>query len=285
MPVVVTGASGLIGRAAVRAFSARSPEVRAYVRRRASAGSLRELGAKVAVGAAEDVDTLAVVMKGAHTVCHLVGGLGVPDDASAERANLVSVRAAVEAAQRARVRRFLFVSYPGASPAARNPFLRFKGMAEAAVVSSGLDHAVIRCTHVYGPGSAWHAQAAKLARGWPAIVLGSGRQRVAPVFVDDVAALLAAADDRDRAIGGVWGLEGPDRVTADELADLLAGRRRRKVHLSGRRAVRAARLAGRRVWPAALEVLEADSLADAPDAAVEFGVSLTPLREGLAPSA
>src|SRR5438094_7256593 len=31
MPVVVTGGSGLVGRAAIRAFGERSPEVRAYV--------------------------------------------------------------------------------------------------------------------------------------------------------------------------------------------------------------------------------------------------------------
>src|SRR5919108_3171486 len=229
MPVVVAGASGLVGRAAVRSFSERSPEVRAYVRRREAADALRDLGAKVAVGTIDDVDTLALVMKGAHTVCHLVGGLDLPDERAYERTNLESVRTALEAARRARIERFLFLSYPGASATTANAYLRCKGLAEEAVAASGMDHVILRCTHVYGPGSRWLNQTTRLARGWPSMVLGSGRQRLAPVFVEDVAAVLAAADDRDRTTSGTWGLEGPDRLTADELADLLAGRRRRKL--------------------------------------------------------
>src|SRR2546423_12354710 len=176
MPVGVRGASGLVGRAAIRAFGERWPEVRAYVRRRDAAGALRSLGAKVAVGEIDDVDTLAVVMRGAHTVCHLVGGLDLPDEAAYERANLGSVHAALEASERARVTRFLFSSYPGASSHSPNPYLRFKGMAEEEVAASGLEHVILRCTHVYGPRSPWLEQSSTMARRWPAAVLGSGRQ-------------------------------------------------------------------------------------------------------------
>src|SRR5205823_14276106 len=120
MPVVVTGASGLVGTAAIRVLVDRSPEVRAYVRRQGTADRLRALGAKVAVGEIEDVDTLAVVMRGAHTVCHLVGGLDLPDDEAYERMNVGSVRAALDAARRAKVSRFLLLSYPGADPSSAN---------------------------------------------------------------------------------------------------------------------------------------------------------------------
>jgi uncharacterized protein YbjT (DUF2867 family) len=281
MPVVVTGAAGLIGRAAVSAFAMGSPEVRAYVRRPEVAESLRALGAKVAVGSIDDVETLATVMRGAHTVCHLVGGLDLPDEDAYIRDNVGSAQAVLEAAASAKVARFLFVSYPGAAPDSPNLYLRAKGLAEQAIAGSGLEHVVVRCTHVYGPGSDWLMQTRKLARGWPAVVLGSGRQRIAPVDVADVAAVLAAADDRSQDTSGTWALQGPDRMTADEFADLLAGRGRRKLHVSGRRAQRLARLSGKRVSTIALEVLEGDSLADGPDAAAEFGVTPTPLREGL----
>jgi uncharacterized protein YbjT (DUF2867 family) len=112
-------------------------------------------------------------------------------------------------------------------------------------------------------------------------VVGSGRQVLAPVFVEDLAAVLAAADDRRASISGTWGLEGPDRVTADGLTDLLAGKRKRKLHVGPRAAAKMARLLRQRVSEPALEVLAADSLADAPDAAKEFGVTLTSLAEGL----
>ena len=281
MPVVVTGASGLIGRAAVAAFARVSPEVRAYVRRPEAVDPLRELGAKVAVGDIDDVDTLATVMRGAHTVCHLVGSLDLPDEEAYVRDNVGSTRAVLDAADGAKVARFLFVSYPGAAPEATNAYLRGKGLAEQEISSASLEHAIIRCTHVYGSGSSWLLESRKAARAWPPVVLGSGHQVIAPVHVDDVAAALAAADDRTQPTSGTWALEGPDRITADGFADLLAGRHRHKLHLSGQRARRLARLTGRRLSATLLEILEGDSLADAPDAAAEFGIARTPLREGL----
>jgi uncharacterized protein YbjT (DUF2867 family) len=284
MPVVVTGASGLVGRRAVAALAGTSPEVRAYVRAKVSAPALRAAGAKVAVGWIGDVDNLVAVMAGAHTVVHLVGGLDLPNEAAFREANLDSTRFVVEAGRRAGVRRFVFLSYPGADPASANPYLRFKGMAEALISDSGLGFVVLRVTHVYGPGSTWLGGLQQQAERRPPIVLGSGRQILAPVFVDDVAALLAAVDDRAEVRSGIWGLQGPDRVTADELAGMLGAGGGRKLHLGPRAASVLARLTGRRVSGPTLEILTSDSLADAPDAAAEFGVPLTSLSEGLADS-
>ncbi len=281
MPVVVTGASGLVGRHAVPAFARVSPEVRALVRRKETADALRGPRVKVAVAWLSDIDNLATVMAGAHTVCHLVGGLDSPD---LEEAILGTLRPVLAAARRAEVKRFLYLSYPGASPAAANPYLRLKGLAERSVEESGMEFAIVRSTHVYGPGSRWLEALAKQARGRRSMVIGTGRQVLAPVFVEDVAQVLAAADDREPLDPGVWGLEGPDRVTADGLADLLAGRRIPKFHGPPRFVARLARLTGQRVTRATAEILAADSLADAPDAAGEFGVERTSLREGLARS-
>ena len=283
MPVVVIGASGQVGRALVPRLVERGPEVRAVVRRRDAAEDLRGLGAKVAVDDLSDPEGLGMLFHDAHTVCHLAGGLDAPED-RVEEANLGTVRRTLEGAARAGIRRFLFLSYPGADPHAGNPYLRAKGRAEEEIRASGLEHAVVRSTHVYGPASRWLEETAGAARGAVATVIGTGRQRLAPVFVDDVAAVLAAADDRAAGIGGTYGLQGPDEVTADALVDLLAGRRRRKVHLGVGTAGRLTALAGRRLPRHAIEILAADSLADAPDAAAEFGVAATPLEIGLARS-
>jgi uncharacterized protein YbjT (DUF2867 family) len=148
MPVVVTGASGLIGREAVKAFASTSPQVRAYVRRPEAAETLRALGAKAAVGSIEDGGTLQTVMAGAHTVCHLVGGLipRLPEDY--DHAVVGSLRSVVEAAGRAGVKRLLYVSYPGASPDGANPYVRAKGQAEELIRGSGLEHVIVRTTLV-----------------------------------------------------------------------------------------------------------------------------------------
>src|SRR2546426_7795164 len=115
MPVVVTGGTGLIGGRAVTAFLKASPQVRAYLRSAEAAESLRAAGAKAAVGQITDVDALQVVMEGAHTVCHLVGGLESPTDSTFDSEILGSLRPVLEAARRSEVKRLLYLSYPGAS--------------------------------------------------------------------------------------------------------------------------------------------------------------------------
>ena len=282
---MVTGASGAVGRALIPLLLHRGSEVRAVLRSRTAADDLRAAGAKVAVCRLGDADALEAVMDGAHTVVHLVGGLDLPNEEAYTEVNLASTRWVLEGADDTGVTRFLFLSYPGASPRSENAYLRAKGEAEALVRESGLQYAVVRSTHVYGPGCRWLEQMAIAARRPIAVVVGHGRQRLAPVFVGDVARVLAAADDRAVAVAGVYGLQGPEVLTADEMIDRLAGRRRRPVHLPPSAARRAARLLGRRLSPTLLEILAADSLADAPDAAREFGITPTPLRTGLAADA
>ena len=283
MPVVVTGASGGIGGVLVPMLVERG-EVRALIRNPQAAEPLRAAGAKVAVGDLADTASVTTVMAGAHTVIHLAGGLVLPDEEAYAAANFVTVRDALEAATEAGVTRFLLLSYPGASPDSKNAFLRAKGLAEEAVRSSDLQHLILRTTAVYGPRQGWlDGMREAASRPVAATVVGTGRQRIAPTYVEDAARALIAGDDRAGRIEGTMGLQGPDEVTADELIDVLAGRRRRKVHLAPAAARRAARLLGQRLSLTMLELLAADSLADdSPAAADELGLSLTPLRQGLA---
>jgi uncharacterized protein YbjT (DUF2867 family) len=285
VPVVVTGAGGFIGRSLIPLLLERGSEVRAVVRRRAAADPLRRGGAKVAVTALGDEDTLEAVARDAHTVIHLAGGVDLPDEEAYERVHHGLTRSVLEASETAGVKRFVLLSYPGASPAAANAYLRSKGRAEEAVRAASPDHVILRSTHVYGPGSPWldHV-AAGARRPVAAVVIGPGTQRMAPVHVEDLARALVAADEREVAVAGTFALGGPDVVTADGLTDLVAGRRRRKLHLSPAAGERLGRLSGRRLSPTRLEVLAADSLPDAPDAAAEFGLDRTPLRSGLAAS-
>jgi NADH dehydrogenase len=282
MTVMVMGASGLIGRALVPML-VRIDEVRACVRRPASAGPLRTVGAKVAVGPFDDVDALAEILKRVHTVFHLVGGLEQPDDDAVMAANHASVLTALSACREAGVRRFMTVSAPGASIDAPNRFLRAKGLAEEAVANSGLEHAIVRSTHAYGAGGLWLAAVVEAATASPPFVVGDGTQPVAPVSADDVAAVLAAADDREGHLEGTWGLEGPDVISMSELVALLAdpGAAPPVPMTAEAAAERLTDGLGTFVSTTATEVFAMPSRADARDAAAAFGVERTALVDGL----
>jgi len=278
---MVTGASGVIGRATVKALLARD-EVRATVRRASDATYLRQLGAKVAVRDIDSPDALSELLPRCHTVVHLIGGVAQPDPDELFHANHGSVLRALEAAKHAGAERFVLLSVPGADPETTHPFLRAKGLAEEAVRASGMQHAIVRSTHAYGLGGLWFTSAVEGALSEPPFVVGPGDNDLAPVFVEDVASVIAAIDDAQAELAGTWGLEGPDVVTADGFARMLRGDGATPNHASGQAAAETlTRLLGVPFDAVTASFLALPSRADAPDAAGAFGVSRTPLIDGL----
>ncbi len=280
MTVMVTGASGPLGHALVPMMAARD-EVRAAVRRPEVAEPLRALGAKVTVGRLDDADALAEVMSGCFSVIHLVGGSHHPDHDAVLAANHRSTTVALAAAREAGVKRFLHVSVAGASVDEADPYLRAKGLAEEAVEASGLDHAIVRPTHLYGLGGLWFTAQVQAALHDPPLVLGDPVRTIAPSFVDDLAAVLAAADDRPTPLGGTWGLEGPDVMRADALIRGLADGAAPSPVPPDVLGSTLEALLGFPVSAHLAGLFASGDRADAPDAAAEFGVALTPLDEGL----
>ncbi len=277
MTVMVTGASGVVGHALVRRLVVKD-EVRACVRRPESAEPLRALGAKVALDRLEDADALVEVLKGVFTIFHLVGGPNQADAGSLLDANHGSTIRAIAAARLAGVPRLILVSVPGAHPDAADPFQRAKGLAEEALSSSGLQHAIVRASHVYGVGGLWFTAVVQGALASPPLAIGLG-EPVAPVLADDLAAVLEAVDDREDPPDGCWGLEGPEALTPSALTAMLAG----DLALSAIPATPGdlQTILGIPVSPVAAAHLFRPSRSDAPDAADAFGIMRTPLEAGL----
>ena len=278
MTVLVNGASGVLGRAIVRALVGHD-EVRATVRRPEAGEALRAMGAKVAVRPVDEPDQLLEILPRVHTLVHLVGGVNQPSDEEILAANHGSAVAAVAAAKEAGTRRVLLLSVAGASVDAPHPYVRAKGLAEEVVVHSGLEHAVLRASHVYGLGGLWFT--ATVTGADHGFVIGDGTQVAAPILAADVAAVVASIDDRRDPVEGVWSLRGPDELTADEVV-AIAGEGDAPAYLDPAAAAeRLTELLGIPVSVRATEHWAAPSVADAPDAGAAFGVSTTPFADGI----
>ena len=243
MAILVTGAAGLVGRAAVAALLRQGVEhVRAVVRDPAQVGDLRRLGAKVALLDATDPDGLAAAMDGVFTACSLTGSLWSRPPEGPPTAVVDPAQVFLAAAKAAGVRRVVVCS-PAAvgTPAAANAHLAAKAEVEHMVAASGLEYAILRCAHVLGPGARLLGLLTAGAAGpghpsgapgrEPVLVPGDGHQRVAPVWVGDVADAIATADNAAELGGTTWSLAGPTQLTFDELVDAAHGDRVAKRHL------------------------------------------------------
>jgi len=166
--ILVTGASGFIGRAVVAAFGNDGHTLRAAVRRPPDPGFADAVEVVRHGDLAQPVDWRPL-LEGADEVVHLAGiahiGRGVP----AEAYDLVNRQATAQlakAAAAAGVRRFVFVSSIRAQtgPAAdhalterdeaapADAYGRSKLAAEAAVRAAGVPFTILRPVALYGPG-------------------------------------------------------------------------------------------------------------------------------------
>lgn len=150
----------------------------------------------------------------------------------------------VRAAREAGIRRIVHISIANADAGSPIPYYRWKGVLEREIAASGLPHAFIRPTLMFGEEGIIINNIAWLLRRFPLFVVpGAGNYRLQPVFVDDVAEL---AVDAGLAEGNVaLDAAGPDIFTFDGLVRLIArtvGSRARIVHVEPGRALSFTRL-------------------------------------------
>jgi NADH dehydrogenase len=151
--ILVTGASGFVGRHVVRDLSAGGVRVRALVRSARGAAELEGAECELVRGDVTDPASLLAAARGVRTIVHLVAIVaGAP--ATFERVMAAGTGNLVEAARESGVRRIVLMSALGTGPGATVPYFRAKWAAEQAVASSGVDHAVLRPSFVFGTDGA-----------------------------------------------------------------------------------------------------------------------------------
>jgi uncharacterized protein YbjT (DUF2867 family) len=289
--ILVTGGTGFIGPKIVHRLRAEGQEVRCLVRDRRRGRQLESWGSELIEGDVTDRASLDGAVAGCDTVVHLVAIIaGRRRDF--ERVMEQGTRNLVEAAKATGVRRFVLMSALGATEATRDlvPYYHAKWDMEQTVRGSGLEHVIFRPSFVFGPDGGALQQFKRVARLSPVTpVVGSGRQRLQPIWVEDVAAYFAAAVDRPDAAGRTFELGGPDVVTWNELWDRLKralGVRRPSVHVPTRllraQAVLLERLPSPPVTRDQLTMLEAGDNVVSNDEAVEtFKLPLVSLDDQL----
>lgn len=278
--VVVTGASGFVGSALLRALEHTSARTIALVRRPARVPAARVLAGPL------DAPWAIDALEAADQVVHLAGALR--PDTSYWDANVETAAAVARAVRRGVTRQIVLLSYIGASVTARNEYLRSKAEAERILAATGRDLVVVRAAHIIGAPDAPGAMAEAL-RARPdgtVLVPGDGLQPVAPVFVGDVVAAIAAAlagggpgaSPGSGPEPGTYDLPGPDTMTLNELVALVNRGRARIRHVPER----LARLAALFIpsLPAALvDVMLRPCVGDSSRAAESFGIAMRSLRE------
>lgn len=243
MKVLVTGGTGFVGPKVVHALRSRGHDVRALVRRPERERTLAAWGCELVAGDMTHRDSLGRAVEGCEAVVHLVAIIR-GSRADFERVMEQGTRDLVAAAEAAGVGRFVLMSALGTSERNRDlvPYFHAKWELERAVSSSGLERVIFRPSFVFGKDGGVLPMFLRQVRLTPLTpVVGSGKERFQPIWVDDVAAFFAQGVELAAAANRTFELGGPEVVTWNqfyERARKVLGVRRGTVHVP----VRLARL-------------------------------------------
>lgn len=221
--ILVSGGVGVMGARLVKDLVAAGHRVRAltlpgdpYVSR------LDGVDAEIVFGDITRPETLAAPFTGVTTVFHLAGVIISNDHTIFRRVNTEGTRNMVEAARRAGVRHFVFVS----STSAIDPISEYalsKAAAEEIVRSSGMAWTIVRPTLVYerGGGLEFMGFLESLLK-YPVVpFVGKGRALKNPVHVDDMGRGLLAIAENPKSHGKTYNFTGGEEISIRDLARLM----------------------------------------------------------------
>ncbi|MGC5629183.1 NAD-dependent epimerase/dehydratase family protein [Georgenia sp. Z1344] len=236
--VLVTGASGMLGRRTAERLVAAGHDVRTFQRRQAGVP-----GAADSLGSLADDDAVRRAVEGRDAVVHLAAKVSVSGPRREyEEINVEGTRRLLAAARAAGVTRFVQVSSPSVAHAgdslvgvpagraepelARGHYARTKAAAERLALAAdgpGLAVVAVRPHLVWGPGDTQLVgRIVERARAGRLPLLDQGAALIDSVYVDNAAdALVAALDRAEDAHGEAFVVtNGEPRPVGDLLAGI-----------------------------------------------------------------
>jgi uncharacterized protein YbjT (DUF2867 family) len=229
---LVTGATGYIGGRMVPRLLDRGFAVRAMARNPDRLDGVDWHDRVEAVrGDLGEPDSLTAAFDGVDVVYYLVHSMGSAKDFVAEEAR--SARNVVAAAQRAGVRRLVYLSGLHPSGVKLSPHLRSRVAVGDILLESGIDTVVLQAGIVIGSGSASFEMLRHLTNRLPAMTTPKWvHNKIQPIAIDDALHYLVAAADAAMQTSRTWDIGGPDVLEYGEAMQVyaeVAGLRRRLI--------------------------------------------------------
>jgi uncharacterized protein YbjT (DUF2867 family) len=222
MRVLVTGGTGVIGESAVRALHGHGHEVRVLSRHAGRGQQWWPEGVDGWAGDISNEKSIRGSADGCDAVLHIAGiAEEQPPSRTFQSVNIEGTRYVVLEAERAGVKRVVFVSSLGADRGT-SAYHKSKCVAEDVVRGFSRDWVVVRPGAVYGPGDENISVLLRMVRSLPVIpTIGDGEQKFQPIWHEDLGRALALAVERDDVRCQVLDVAGPEVTSQNDLTARL----------------------------------------------------------------
>jgi len=219
--ILITGATGNVGRELVKQLSTRKVPFRAMIRSMKDATALAAVaGAEIVVGDFDDAESLARALQGMKRVFLLTN--------SSERAETQQLTF-VETARRAGAKHIVKLSQWAASTDSPVRFLRYHAAVEAKIKDSGIAYTFLR-PNLFMQGLLGLRETI-IAQG--KFFAAIGEARISAIDVRDIGAAGAAALTEEGHQGKTYNLTGPQALSHGEMAEKLSAVLGRRIEFVG----------------------------------------------------
>jgi NADH dehydrogenase len=201
--ILVTGATGFIGRVLVRQLTESGEEVRVLLRPSPRSPRLpKGVPVEVAVVGLDDERGLRAALRGVDQIYHLASAASQGRRGDLFKTDIEGTRTLAQVARSADIERFIYLSHIGSDRASAFPIHKAKGIAEEHIRKSGVPHTIIRSSVIFGPQDHFTTTFSSLIHAAPGIlpIPGDGRTLLQPLWVEDLVTCL------------VWTLQKPDTL-------------------------------------------------------------------------
>jgi len=222
--IMITGATGFVGRHLVKALAAGNYPVRCMVRDIGRAKASLPQGVELVKGDIGDPERLREACAGAEGIIHLVAIIREYGGSTFEKINFEGTKNLVMEAKQAGVRRFIYLSAMGARNSPKYRYIYSKWLGEESVRQSELDWTILRPSLIYGEGFGFFDRLLQSLRYFPppfVPVPGGGHTLFQPIDVEDVVKCIMTAWLNPGMGGKTYDLGGPEHLSYRQMLELL----------------------------------------------------------------
>src|SRR5215510_13744573 len=223
MKIAITGGTGFIGRHLAHDLSTRGHEVIIIARGQYKRNTQAVEPTTFVTLDANDTEKLTEAFRGCDAVAHCAGTSVEDSRQTFYRLHVEGTRSAVNAAERAGVKKFVLVSYLNVRPNVKSDYHTTKWAGEEVVRASKLNYTILKAGLVYGPGDHLLNNLSNLFRKMPIFAqVGLREKTVRLVAVEDLVEVIHASLDENRFARQTVAVTGPEEFPFSQAARRIA---------------------------------------------------------------
>ncbi len=218
--ILLTGATGFIGKALTRHLSETNYQVRVLIHPSGPSPDLpKGIPVEATVSGLNDIRGLRAALVGVDIVYHLASQEALGARGDLLETDIRGTRNLVQAAEESSVERFIFLSHLGADRASAYPVMTAKAIAEDSIRKSSLDYTILRVGIVYGPQDRFTTALAKMIQAIPLVfpLPDQGDTLLQPLWIEDLANILLWTLDNPKTKRELLEIGGPEQLSFREI--------------------------------------------------------------------